>query len=263
MGAALLQLLHKYGYLMYASRKYTVKLKRRSSILKKVPLLICTALVFILCCTNSFAEETADAELQSSTADRSLQLLKEGNLRFTKGTSVYPNQTSHQRKILAIKGQNPFATVICSSDSRVDPVLLFDRGLGDLFVVRTVGNVSGETALASVEYSMLALKTPLLVVLGNTRSNLVRAAVDNVQMQGNMSKILDKLKQAVKMTKVLFPKLEGDGLLVKVEETNVRQVMREILSRSPAVLQKVRSGDVKVIGAIYDADSGAVRWLGP
>ncbi|WP_415719279.1 carbonic anhydrase [Maridesulfovibrio sp.] len=196
-------------------------------------------------------------------ADNSLVLLMEGNLRFVKGSSVYPNQTSHQRKVLALQGQNPFATVITASDSRVDPVLIFDRGLGDLFTVRMAGNVAGSDTLASVEYSMLALETPLLVVMGHTRSTLIHAAIDKVELKGHLVQLLGKLEPAIKMTRVLYPSLKGRQLVDKVAETNVRQVMRDILSQCPAVLEKVRSGKARIMGAIYDTDSGAVHWLGP
>lgn len=200
---------------------------------------------------------------QQMNADQSLVLLMEGNLRFVKGSSVYPNQTSHQRKVLALRGQNPFATVVTASDSRVDPVLIFDRGLGDFFTVRLAGNVAGSDTLASVEYSMLALETPLLVVLGHTRSTLIKAAIDKVELKGHLVQLMGKLEPAIKMTRVLYPSLKGGELADKVAETNVRQVMREILSQCPAILEKVRSGKAQIMGAIYDTDNGVVRWLGP
>ncbi|WP_320171499.1 carbonic anhydrase [Maridesulfovibrio sp.] len=209
---------------------------------------------------------TASAENATAAdrnADRSLMLLKEGNLRFAKGTSVYPNQTSHQRKLLAIKGQQPFASIICSSDSRVEPVLVFDRGLGDLFVIRSAGNVAGSDTLASVEYSMLALETPLLVVMGQTKSTIIKAAVEKMAIKGHMMQLMGKLEPAIRMTGILYPSLKGDEFVDRVSETNVRQVMRDILGQCPAVLEKVRSGQARVIGAVYDTDSGTVRWLGP
>lgn len=211
----------------------------------------------------SFAANSTPPPENYIGADQSLVLLKEGNLRFVKGSSVYPNQTSHQRKILALKGQHPFATIVTASDSRVDPVLIFDRGLGDIFTVRSAGNVAGSDTLASVEYSMLGLETPLLVVMGHTRSNMIKAAVDNVEMKGHLVQLLGKLEPAIKMTRVLYPSLKGRQLIDKVAETNVRQVMRDILGQCPAILAKVRSGKAQIMGAVYDTDTGAVRWLGP
>ncbi|WP_432738852.1 carbonic anhydrase [Maridesulfovibrio sp. FT414] len=226
-------------------------------------LLLCIAVLVCINCSPAAADNATDAGVEANGADRSLLLLKEGNLRFVKGNSVYPNQTSHQRKILALKGQSPFATIVCGSDSRVDPVLIFDRGLGDLFVIRSAGTVAGSDTLASVEYSMLALETPLMVVMGNTRSTLIRAAIDKVKMQGHMLQLLGKLEPAVKMTRILYPSLEGNELADKVAETNVRQVMRDVLSQCPAVLEKIRAGKAQMMGAVYDTDSGEVRWLGP
>ncbi|ACS81726.1 carbonic anhydrase [Maridesulfovibrio salexigens] len=229
-------------------------------------LLLITAFLVNYPCSDTFAENgtsALSAEQQQRGADQSLVLLMEGNLRFVKGSSVYPNQTSHQRKVLALRGQNPFATVVTSSDSRVDPVLIFDRGLGDLFTVRLAGNVAGSDTLASVEYSMLALETPLLVVMGHTRSTLIKAAIDKVELKGHLVQLMGKLEPAIQMTRVLYPSLKGGELADKVAETNVRQVMREILSQCPAVLEKVRSGKAQLMGAVYDTDTGAVRWLGP
>ncbi|TIH17982.1 carbonic anhydrase [Marinifilum sp. JC120] len=217
-------------------------------------------------CADALANNgtfASGSDQQQRGADQSLVLLMEGNLRFVKGSSVYPNQTSHQRKILALRGQNPFATVVAASDSRVDPVLIFDRGLGDLFTVRLAGNVAGSDTLASVEYSMLALETPLLVVMGHTRSTLIKAAIDKVELKGHLVQLMGKLEPAIKMTRVLYPSLKGGELADKVAETNVRQVMRDILGQCPAILEKVRSGKAQVMGAVYDTDTGVVRWLGP
>ncbi len=232
--------------------------------LKNLSIFIITALLLTFAASPCAAfNGTSAPDSTVKSADNSLVLLMEGNLRFVKGSSVYPNQTSHQRKVLALQGQNPFATVITASDSRVDPVLIFDRGLGDLFTVRLAGNVVGSDTLASVEYSMLALETPLLVVMGHTRSTLIKAAIDKVELKGHLVQLLGKLEPAIKMTRVLYPSLKGRELVDKVAETNVRQVMRDVLSQCPAVLEKVRSGKARIMGAIYDTDSGAVHWLGP
>jgi len=234
--------------------------------LRKLLILFITAFLLNSACAVLWAKNGTSVpavDQQQRGAEQSLVLLMEGNLRFVKGTSVYPNQTSHQRKVLALRGQNPFATVVTASDSRVDPVLIFDRGLGDLFTIRLAGNVAGSDTLASVEYSMLALETPLLVVMGHTCSTLIKAAIDKVELKGHLVQLMGKLEPAIKMTRVFYPSLKGGELADKVAETNVRQVMREILGQCPAILAKVRSGKAQVMGAIYDTDTGTVRWLGP
>jgi len=221
------------------------------------------ALLINILGTAVHADNSTEKNTGIKAADTSLVLLKEGNIRFMKGSSVYPNQTSHQRKLLALKGQTPLATIVTAADSRVDPVLIFDRGLGDLYTIRTAGNVAGSDALASVEFSMLSLNTPLLIVMGNTGSPIIKAAVNKTKMKGHMVQLLGKLEPAIKMTRVMNPSLEGDKLVNKVAETNVRQVMRDILGHCPEVLNKIRSGKAQIMGAIYDTDSGAVYWLGP
>lgn len=212
---------------------------------------------------SSAQNGSAVPEQPQLDADQAFVLLKEGNMRFVKGSCVYPNQTSYQRKVLALKGEQPFATVVTGSDSRVDPVLIFDRGLGDIYTVRSAGNVAGTDTLASVEYSMIALETPLLVVMGHTRSSLIKAVVEKMVVKGYLLQLEGKLDPAIKMTKVMYPSLKGNELVDKVAETNVRQVLRDILGHCPGVLEKVRSGKVQVMGAIYNTDTGVVNWLGP
>ncbi len=221
-------------------------------------------LICILACTTVSAQDNAELPPQPTySPEQALALLREGNQRFIKGNSVYPNQTSHQRKVTAIQGQKPFATVIACSDSRVVPALIFDRGLGDLFVIRNLGNVAGSDTLASVEYSMLALDTPLLVVLGNTDNTIIKAAAEGTKVNGHMMQLLGKLKPAVKMAKTIYPDIKGEELVNKAVETNVRQVMRDILGQCPQILEKVRAGKAQVMGAVYDMDKGKIIWLGP
>lgn len=195
--------------------------------------------------------------------EQALALLHEGNQRFIKSSSVYPNQTLHQRKLTSIQGEKPFATVVTDSDSRIIPAVIFDRGIGDLYVVRNIGNVAGTDSLASIEYSMLNLKTPLLIVLGNTKSSIIEAAIHGKKLKGHMAQLEGKLVPAINMTRKIYPQAKGKALVKKVAETNIRQVMRDILGQCPEILNKFRSGEIRVLGAVYDIDSGAVKWLGP
>lgn len=232
--------------------------------MKKTVLLFTLALILLT--TYAAYAQTKQSPLLSQpeySPEQALALLHEGNQRFIKSSSVYPNQTMHQRKLTSIQGEKPFATIITGSDSRIIPAIIFDRGIGDLYVIRNLGNVAGTDSLASIEYSILNLKTPLLIVLGNTESSIIQAAINGEKLKGHLAQLEGKLIPAINMTKKIYPGAKGKELVRKVAETNIRQVMRDILGQCPTVLDKFRAGEIKVLGAVYDIDSGVVKWLGP
>lgn len=232
--------------------------------MKHKTLLFAFLLILVFACSSAPAQENSSLPKQPVySPEQALALLHEGNQRFVKGNSVYPNQTSHQRIITTIQGQKPFATIISSSDSRVVPALIFDRGIGDLYVVRILGSVAGTDTLASIEYSMTSLKTPLLVVLGNTHSAIIKAAIEGKSIKGHLAQLIGKLEPAIKMTRTLYPQIKGKELLAKTVETNVRQVLHDILGQCPQILKKMRTGEIQVLGAVYDVDTGKVNWIGP
>ena len=133
--------------------------------------------------------------------DASLMLLREGNARFAMGTPQHPHQDAERRAATAAQGQEPFATILACSDSR-DPVeLIFDRGVGDLFVVRVAGNVAGESELATVEYGVGHLNTPLLIVMGHTKCGAVTAVVKEAELHGHLLTLAKKIKPNTKASR--------------------------------------------------------------
>lgn len=223
-------------------------------------------LILLMISTSGLVQAQEPPDLPEQTVyspTEAMALLYEGNMRFVKNTSVYPNQTMHQRKLTTLQGEKPFATIITGSDSRIIPAVIFDRGIGDLFVIRNLGNVAGTDTLASVEYSMNILETPLLIVMGSTHNEIIKSAIEKKSIQGHMAQLTGKLIPAIEMTRTLYPKAKGQELIRKVAETNVRQVLRDILGQCPQVLKKFRAGEIQVIGALYDVDTGEVNWLGP
>ena len=194
------------------------------------------------------------------TAEQALERLKQGNARFVAGESHFPTLQTEVLAALA-KGQQPYATILGCSDSRVPPELLFDAGLGELFIVRVAGNVLGPTVSGSLQYASTQLHTPLFVVLGHQGCGAIKAALANKMHQAQHPERIALLLEAI------LPALEGVNttlaepeLLASAVEANVRHTVKA-LEKSPEGRKHIASGDMKLLGAIYDLDSGSVRFL--
>lgn len=188
-------------------------------------------------------------------ADEALKQLLGGNKRFVSGHSRGPNRTSARRAELA-KAQHPIAVIVSCSDSRVPPELLFDQGFGDVFVVRTAGNIVDSIALGSIEYAVDHLGTKLVVVLGHERCGAVTAALQGGEAPGNIKSVVDTIKPAVEKGK---SRHTGHGeLLDTCIRSNVKQVAEKIRTTAPILSEKVEDGMLKVVGAYYDLDTGQV-----
>jgi carbonic anhydrase len=188
-------------------------------------------------------------------ADEALKRLLDGNKRFASGHAKGPNRTAARREELA-KAQHPLAVVVSCSDSRVPPELLFDQGFGDVFVVRTAGNIVDSIELASIEYAVDHLGTKLVVVLGHERCGAVTATLQGGAVPGNIKCIVDSIKPAVEKGKARHT---GHGeLLDTCTKSNVKMVAEKIRSSAPILSEKVEDGMLKVVGAYYDLDTGIV-----
>jgi len=196
-------------------------------------------------------------------ADEALQMLKDGNARYADGKSVHAHQGADRRAETATGGQHPFATVIGCSDSRAPLEVVFDQGVGDLFIIRVAGNVAGADELGSIEYGVGHLGTPVVLVLGHTGCGAVTAAVENAKVHGNISTLINQIKPAVAKAKVWTPTASGKDLLAKSIQANVWLTMESILRKSPEVREFVKDGRALLVGGIYDLTSGKVSWLGP
>ncbi|RJR36459.1 MAG: carbonic anhydrase [Deltaproteobacteria bacterium] len=195
--------------------------------------------------------------------DAALKMLTDGNNRYAVARSKHPHQNKARRVLTATKGQTPFATILSCSDSRAPVELIFDQGVGDLFVVRVAGNVAGEDEIASMEYAGEHLHTPLLVVLGHSKCGAVTAVVEDAQLHGSLPALAAKIKPAVAKTKAAHQDLKGAALLDAAIKANVHQAMEDLFAKSPIIKDLVKAGKLKVMGAIYDLESGKVAWLGP
>jgi carbonic anhydrase len=196
------------------------------------------------------------------SSDEVLNRLKEGNLRFATGHSAHPHADLARMTDTASHGQHPVVTVLSCSDSRVPVELLFDQGIGDVFVVRVAGNVCAVDELGSIEYGADHLGTPVLVVLGHTHCGAVTAVATGAEVHGHIRPLVDHIKPALDKAQHSHPELHGEALVPAAIEANVWQAIEDVLNQSPVVRQRAKDHKLKVVGAIYEIENGSVKWLG-
>ena len=180
--------------------------------------------------------------------------LMAGNKRFVAGKPRPYELVALRRKLAS--GQSPNVIILSCSDSRTSPEILFDQNLGDLFVVRTAGNVADPVALGSIEYAVDHIHSPLLVVLGRTKCGAVTAACSGEKMpSANLDAIVKKISPAVTQAKT---SAKPDDLIESAIKDNVHQSAKDVLANSAIVSDAVKSGKLKVVEAEYQLDTGEV-----
>tara|TARA_B100000795_G_C22805217_1_gene444383 strand:+ start:5796 stop:6425 length:630 start_codon:yes stop_codon:yes gene_type:complete len=197
------------------------------------------------------------------TPQKSLTFLKEGNLRFQ--NNLKANRNLLEQVNDTSDGQFPFATILSCIDSRVSAELVFDQGLGDIFSVRIAGNFVNEDILGSMEFACKLAGTKLIVVLGHTSCGAVKGACDNAKM-GNLTKLLEKITPAVNA--VTEPKdislrnSKNLEFVDTVSEKNVLLTIERIHNESPILTEMEKNGEIKIVGAMYDVNTGTVNFIG-
>ena len=194
------------------------------------------------------------ASSDSLSPHEALERLLTGNQRFTRHQLRHPDQTE-ARVLELTQAQHPFATVLSCADSRVTAEIIFDQGLGDIFDVRVAGNIATPEVVGSIEYAVALLQTPLLMVLGHERCGAVTAAVDNGPLPGEMGTFVEAILPAVNQVKGLA----GDAVDNAVT-ANVRYQVNQLL-RSQLIRDRQASGQLDIVGARYDLDTGAVTLI--
>lgn len=205
----------------------------------------------------------AGAETETVNADQAMDDLKAGNERYVKDKLTSPpNCGRERRRDTAQNGQKPKAVVLSCSDSRVPVEYIFDQGLGDLFVIRVAGNVAKTDETASVEYGADHLGSTLVVVLGHTKCGAVTAVVEGAELHDNLAALLGPIVPVVAQVKSQNLSLSVAQLLDKSVEGNIWQSVEGLFKRSPLLQSLVASGQIKIVGAKYDIESGLVAWMG-
>jgi carbonic anhydrase len=195
----------------------------------------------------------------SPSAQQSLEWLIAGNTRFATGNAQHPHMSREWRAAL-VHEQHPYAVILGCSDSRVSPEVIFDEGLGELFVVRQAGHVADDDSLGSVEYAVGHLHIPLVVVLGHQGCGAVEAAVGAVLRdeapEGHILRLVDDITPAVHAAQS-----ERSNLVDAAIRANIRHVVHRLRSSGPVLRPRERRGELRVVGAYYSLNKGVVEWL--
>ncbi|MEZ5054867.1 MAG: carbonic anhydrase family protein [Chitinophagales bacterium] len=205
--------------------------------------------------------KTLHKERQASITPRiALNLLKEGNARFIFNLSA--NRNLLQQVNDTRNGQWPFATILSCIDSRSSAELIFDQGLGDIFSVRIAGNIVNTDILGSMEFACKIAQSKLIVVLGHTKCGAVKGACDHVEM-GNLTELLSKLQPAVYQEKeTIENRNSSNSIFVEnVAVLNVKRSVKALLERSYILEQMVENGEIGIVGAMYNVETGKVEFL--
>jgi carbonic anhydrase len=189
------------------------------------------------------------------TGKEAILRLQDGNERFRTGQNLNPNQGA-ERRAEVLKGQSPFAAILGCSDSRVPLEVIFDQGVGDIFVIRVAGNVVDDIVSASIEYAVEHLHVPLVVVLGHQKCGAVQAAVQGGHAPGHIPALLERLQPSVEKGRAQ----SGDDLVDQAVRANVR-LTAGILRDSEILSEAVKRSALEVVGAYYSLETGTVEFL--
>jgi carbonic anhydrase len=189
------------------------------------------------------------------TSEQALTRLMNGNQRFVTGNLTHPNQSPDQRSVL-VESQNPFAAILSCADSRVPSNIIFDQGLGDLFVVRVAGNIVDNTVLGSLEFAVIKLQVPLIMVLGHANCGAVQATLKGDKLPGHLPNIARAIQPAVES----ISNQPGDPLENAIR-ANAKMVADQLCNSKPILFSQVASGQVEIVPAYYDLASGKVEIL--
>lgn len=213
-----------------------------------------------LSATDNHHSQTGQQAIEPlAKADETLKNLLEGNHRFMSGQTMHKEHASKRTEL--VKGQSPSAIILSCSDSRVPPEIIFDQGLGDIFVVRVAGNVADPVELGSIEYAVEHLNVPLIIVLGHDSCGAVTAAVKGGKHEGNIRAIVRKIAPAVRRVKAQGKK--SDELLNAAIIENAHMVASSLVRESSVIRHFVNEKKLRIVAAKYSLETGRVDILEP
>lgn len=200
-----------------------------------------------------------------SAAD-ALERLREGNRRFVSDEDIEGTPASREHRAGAAKPQNPFAIILACSDSRVPTELIFDRGIGDLFVIRVAGNIVAPSQIGSIEYAAEQFGTRLVVVLGHSNCGAVIATLQELALKEshrspNLRAIVDRIRPAVEPVLKHHSDVDDDAVLEKCVRANIQASVEQLRHGSLILEQLIDSGDLHVIGAEYSIETGNIAFF--
>ena len=192
---------------------------------------------------------------------QALELLKEGNQRFLDGENIHPDDHHEKRLETTHKGQSPFAIIVTCADSRTSPTLIFNAGIGDLFVIRNAGNIACGNTVAAVEFAVNEIGSGLVVVMGHSKCGVVTTAVSGAEVSANQKLLIDAVKPAVETVKAEYPEVSDLKLINLAAKENAKNSVMNILEMSEIIRAKKENDDIDLIAAFYDIETGKVEWL--
>lgn len=227
-----------------------------------------TALVFgmmVLCLTVSFGQqhkkvdkseknEAVGIGLQGliQSSDDAIKELKNGNKRFVESKL---ENTNYKKQIEQTKaGQKPHSVILSCMDSRVPPEIIFDQGIGNIFVIRVAGNIEDENVLGSMEYAVEHSGSKLIVVMGHNHCGAVTGAVEDIKL-GNLTQLVNQIKPAIKSNP------NNPNIIDETAKNNVKITIMDILNKSDVIREMVNEKKVAIAGAFYDIETGAVTFM--
>ncbi|MDQ3142749.1 MAG: carbonic anhydrase family protein [Bacteroidota bacterium] len=205
--------------------------------------------------SNTHTENAAVAyhQIAINTPDEAIKELKNGNQRFINDrltNTNYREQIEHTKS-----DQHPHSLILSCLDSRIPPEIIFDQGIGNIFVARVAGNVEDPNILGSMEFATKVKGTKLIVVMGHNKCGAVKGAVENAEL-GNLTQLVNQIKPAI-----TGDKSNPDLMVDETAKQNVRMTIADILKQSPVISELVTNGRVKIVGAFYDITSGQVSFI--
>lgn len=237
--------------------KLSKRKKRLSCILGGT--LICASLVGCGVKADEVAVITAtEVKGTEVSADEAIELLKEGNKRFVDGKTQTQNISDERKQDLYENGQYPYAVIVSCSDSRVPTELVFDEGLGSVFVIRNAGNVIDAVTLGSIEYGAEHLGTPLIVVLGHQNCGAVKATVEGGHTTESIEEIINHIKPAYESAK---EQSEDENIICGLTEDNNIENSIDAIMESEVIKELVNENKLKVVGAKYSLEDGSVTFI--
>jgi carbonic anhydrase len=211
-----------------------------------------------------FSAQAAEGRKTNLSPTEALDKLRQGHDNFLGDKPSLKSSRDKNRRLEIARGQVPFAVLVGCSDSRVPPEVLFDTGLGELFIVRNAGNTVDTVALGSIQYATQVLGVPLVLVLGHERCGAVEAALSVVEKNtiypGSIGQMVEPIIPAVLKARA-SGSLKGEDLLDAAVRDNVRRTVERLRTSEPAMLEPIRAGKLRVVGARYDLDDGKVDFF--
>ncbi len=220
---------------------------------------LCISILFASCGqkkTETSHAENAKAtheQVAINTPDDALAELKNGNQRFVDGkltNTNYKEQIEHTKA-----DQHPHSIILSCLDSRIPPEIIFDQGIGNIFVARVAGNIEDPNVLGSMEFATKVKETKLIVVMGHNKCGAVKGAVDNAEL-GNLTQLVNQIKPAI-----TGDKTNMDLIITETSKKNVALTIADILKQSPVISELVKQGTVRIVGAFYDITTGKVSFI--